>query len=69
MEDNGEGIPKSRLSSIFDMFYRATENKQGSGLGLYIVKNVVEKLGGKIKVESEENRGTIFKVEIPNRAS
>jgi len=69
VEDNGEGIPKSRLSSIFDMFYRATENKQGSGLGLYIVKNVVEKLGGKIKVESEENRGTIFKVELPNRAS
>jgi len=69
VEDNGEGIPKSRLSSIFDMFYRATENKQGSGLGLYIVKNVVEKLGGKIKVESEENQGTIFKVELPNRAS
>ncbi len=69
VEDNGEGIPESRLPNIFDMFYRATENNQGSGLGLYIVKNVVAKLGGKINVESEENRGTIFKVELPNRAA
>ena len=66
IEDNGEGIPEAKLSSIFDMFYRATDNNQGSGLGLYIVKNVVEKLGGKITVSSEENRGTIFKVDIPN---
>ncbi len=69
VEDNGEGIPKSKLPSIFDMFYRATNNSQGSGLGLYIVKNVVEKLGGKIVVESKENQGTVFKVDIPNQAA
>jgi PAS domain S-box-containing protein len=69
VEDNGEGIPKSKLPSIFDMFYRATDNNQGTGLGLYIVKNVVEKLGGKVGVESEQNRGTIFKVELPNQAA
>jgi signal transduction histidine kinase len=67
VEDNGEGIPAAKLSSIFDMFFRASENQQGSGLGLYIVKNVVEKLGGKIRVTSQEDRGTVFKVEIPNR--
>lgn len=68
IEDNGEGIPKTKLPSIFDMFFRATENSQGSGLGLYIVKNVIDKLGGKISVESEENVGTVFKVELPNQA-
>ena len=69
IEDNGEGIPKGKLSSIFDMFYRATDNNQGSGLGLYIVKNVVEKLGGKIRVTSEENCGTVFELNIPNLQS
>ena len=68
MEDNGEGIAQSKLSSIFQMFYRATDNSQGSGLGLYIVKNVVEKLNGKISVTSEESKGTVFKVEIPNQS-
>ena len=67
VEDNGEGIPQGKLSSIFDMFFRATENSQGSGLGLYIVKNVIDKLGGKVSVDSEENVGTTFKVELPNQ--
>ena len=69
VEDNGEGIPQAKLSSIFDMFFRATENSQGSGLGLYIVKNVIDKLGGKISVDSKENQGTVFKVELPNQKS
>ncbi len=69
VEDNGEGIPQAKLSNIFDMFFRATENSQGSGLGLYIVKNVIDKLGGKISVDSKENQGTIFKVELPNQQS
>jgi len=69
VEDNGQGIPASKLSSIFDMFVRATENQQGSGLGLYIVKNVVEKLGGRISVDSKEYIGSTFKVLIPNLAS
>ena len=66
ISDNGQGIPESKLSSIFDMFVRATDSNQGSGLGLYIVKNVVEKLGGKVNVESVSNKGSVFKVEIPN---
>ena len=69
VEDNGQGIPESQLSSIFDMFVRATDNQQGSGLGLYIVKNVVEKLEGKIEVNSQESSGSRFSVVIPNLAS
>lgn len=67
IQDNGEGIPQSKLPSIFDMFFRATENSQGSGLGLYIVKNVIDKLGGKITVDSKENVGTTFRVVLPNQ--
>ena len=66
IEDNGEGIPESKLSTIFDMFVRASENSEGSGLGLYIVKDVIEKLQGQIEVESKEDVGTKFMVRIPN---
>ena len=69
VEDNGQGIPESKLKAIFEMFVRATDNNQGSGLGLYIVKNVVEKLGGKINVESEEGSGSVFTLKLPNMAS
>lgn len=66
IEDNGEGIEKSKLPNIFDMFYRATEQSVGSGLGLYIVKKVAEKLNATIKVESKELEGTTFTITIPN---
>jgi PAS domain S-box-containing protein len=66
IEDNGEGIEESKLPHIFDMFYRATVKSVGSGLGLYIVKKVVDKLNAKIEVKSEELEGTTFKVTIPN---
>ena len=49
------------------MFYRATKLSTGSGLGMYIVKETLEKLGGKINMESELNKGTKFTVEIPNQ--
>ncbi|MBK6267442.1 PAS domain-containing protein [Marivirga sp. S37H4] len=67
IEDNGEGISPDKLEKIFDMFYRASENSEGSGLGMYIVKNVIKKLDAEIKVESEEKIGTTFIVTIPNR--
>jgi signal transduction histidine kinase len=54
------------VDRIFDMFYRASENSYGSGLGLYIVKNAVTKLNGTIEVDSILNKGTKFKVVIPN---
>jgi len=51
------------------MFYRVNENLTGSGLGLYIVKEAVDKLGGTIVLESEINKGTKFTIIIPNYAS
>jgi PAS domain S-box-containing protein len=64
--DNGIGIEEKSLPSIFDMFYRATSQADGSGLGLYIVKNAVDKLGGTIKVTSTEGAGTSFELKLPN---
>jgi signal transduction histidine kinase len=64
--DNGIGIDEQNISRIFDMFYRATEQSTGSGIGLYIVKNAVEKLGGRITVESEVGSGTTFTILLPN---
>jgi signal transduction histidine kinase len=66
IEDNGIGIPEKLTEKIFEMFYRGTERSQGSGLGLYIVKETLEKLKGTIEVSSELNMKTIFKIEIPN---
>jgi signal transduction histidine kinase len=63
--DNGIGIAKELQEKIFDMYYRATENSTGSGLGLYLVKAGVEKLGGEIKVESQAGMGSTFTVELP----
>ncbi len=63
--DNGKGIREDSLSHIFDMFYRASEDSEGSGLGLYIVKEAVQKLGGTISVVSAEGEGTKFTMEFP----
>ena len=49
------------------MFYRATVQSDGSGIGLYIVKNAVEKLGGSISVTSKVGFGTTFTIKLPNR--
>jgi signal transduction histidine kinase len=66
LEDNGVGISKEHLPHVFDMFYRANEQSDGSGLGLYIVKEVVEKLNGTIGVESEKGEWTRVSLTIPN---
>ena len=50
-----------------EMFYRATEQSDGSGIGLYIVKNAVDKLGGQITVASRPGQGTRFSIILPNR--
>jgi len=65
--DNGIGIDETNLSRIFEMFYRATEQSDGSGIGLYIVKNAVDKLGGQITVASRPGQGTRFNIILPNR--
>lgn len=66
--DNGQGITKRRIKKIFDLYYRANnQNVLGNGLGLYIVKNIVEDLNGQISVESNINNGTCFEIELPNQ--
>jgi two-component system, sensor histidine kinase and response regulator len=64
--DNGIGIKSSEVEKVFDLFYRTNKNETGGGMGLYLVKEIISKLGGKIMVESAENTGTEFTVEIPN---
>ncbi|MFZ6012077.1 MAG: hybrid sensor histidine kinase/response regulator [Bacteroidota bacterium] len=64
--DNGIGISKELQPRIFDMFFRATQSKEGAGLGLYIVREAIEMLNGTIRIESELGEGTRFLVEIPN---
>ena len=65
IEDNGIGISKEEQEEVFKMFYRATERSTGSGLGLYIILETVEKLKGTIKMDSEKYKGTSFYIEIP----
>ena len=65
VSDNGIGIPKDQHQRIFEMFYRVSSGRIGSGLGLFIVKEILEKLGGTIAVESEPNIGSTFTVRLP----
>lgn len=65
IKDNGKGIEKDHLPNVYKMFYRATDDGAGSGLGLYIVKETIDKLHGKINIESEVGKGTTVKMEIP----
>ena len=65
-KDNGIGIESGYTERVFNMFFRATSKNEGAGLGLYIVKEAVEKLEGTISLESELGKGTVFKIELPN---
>ena len=66
--DNGIGIGKKHLSHVFEMFYRANNQNIGSGLGLFIVKETIEKLDGTISITSQSNEGTQVHIELPNLA-
>lgn len=65
IEDNGQGIDKNHVDKIFDMFFRASEGKGGTGLGLYIVRETLEKMNGSIHVVSELGKGTCFVITLP----
>jgi signal transduction histidine kinase len=67
ISDNGIGIEEDYLRRIFDMFFRAHQESKGSGLGLYIVKETVMKLGGEINVNSAFGDGTSFAITLPNK--
>ena len=62
VKDNGPGIPSDRIKQIFEPFY--TTKEEGTGLGLYITKQLVEKNGGKISVKSKIGEGTKFVLEF-----
>jgi signal transduction histidine kinase len=67
--DTGYGIPKAQQSHVFEKLFRADNIKerdpQGTGLGLYIVKSIIEQSGGAIWFKSQENKGTTFYVTLP----
>lgn len=69
VEDNGIGIPPDILPNVFTMFYRGTETSRGAGLGLYITREIVNKLGGKINIYSMRDVGTRVTVQLPNATS
>jgi signal transduction histidine kinase len=65
IEDNGLGIEEKYVQKIFDMFVRVTEQSHGSGLGLYIVKDMMTKMDSTIEVASEFGKGTTFTLTFP----
>lgn len=69
ISDSGYGMPKSQISKVFTKFFRAdnikTKEPDGTGLGLYIVKSVLDRIGGTISFDTEEGKGTSFHVTIP----
>lgn len=69
LEDNGIGIAREHLEKIFQMFYRATTQSEGSGLGMYIVKQTIEKLKGSIQIESTFGEGTKITILLPELLS
>jgi signal transduction histidine kinase/ligand-binding sensor domain-containing protein len=68
IEDNGPGIEEEHQHEIFKMFYRATVRTEGSGLGLYIVQETIEKLNGSIQLTSAPSKGTLFEIHLPNHS-
>jgi len=65
IKDSGPGIPKEKLDKIFDPFFTTKKVGEGTGLGLTISFSIIQKLGGRIKVESEEGHGATFIISLP----
>ena len=62
VKDNGLGISENNLPKLFTMFKRLHSHLEGTGIGLYMIKRIVENKGGKIEVESKLDHGTCFRV-------
>lgn len=65
--DNGIGMSNETREKIFDMYYRGSDRSSGSGLGMYIVKEMVTRLGGQITIESELGKGSSIEITVPLR--
>ena len=63
--DTGDGIPRENMSKIFEPFFSTKSPDKGTGLGLYVTRGIVNKLGGDISLESRVGRGTTFRVVLP----
>ncbi len=63
--DTGDGIPAERLDRIFEPFYTTKRSGEGTGLGLYIVRKMVELMRGRIEVRSVVGEGTTFSIMLP----
>jgi signal transduction histidine kinase len=63
--DNGIGMSNETREKIFDMYYRGSDRSSGSGLGMYIVKEMVTRLGGQITIESELGKGCSIEITVP----
>ena len=66
VRDNGIGISKDHSKNIFNMFYRAHDESKGAGLGLYIVRETVQRMGGKVSVDSKPGKGSTFSFVLPS---
>jgi signal transduction histidine kinase len=64
--DNGPGMDKTHLENVFTMYYKGAQSSNGTGLGLYIVREAVDKLKGTITVDSKLGEGSVFTVVIPS---
>lgn len=65
IDDTGKGIPEEVRPYIFDRYYRVSNEMEGSGIGLYLVKHYLELLNGTIRIEPKEEKGTRFVIELP----
>ena len=67
VKDNGVGIPEDKKEEVFNMFYRAKQDDTGSGLGLFIVSEAIDKLSGTIELQSELGKGTDIILNLPGK--
>jgi two-component system NtrC family sensor kinase len=65
--DNGPGIPPEQLKRLFEPFFTTKEKGKGTGLGLFVSRGIIKKLGGRILVESAAGVGSLFTLELPVR--
>lgn len=70
IHDKGKGIPKKDLPNVFKRYYRGSSaaQREGIGLGLYLVENIIKEHRGKVRIYSRENRGTTVEIRLPSRA-
>jgi len=67
VKDNGIGVLEEHVHQIFNMFFKTKESKEGSGLGLFVVKEALDKMNGTISLASERDKGTVFTITLPNQ--